>query len=159
MRAKSCEEGGSVSTAAVTGLLFSMLAIGLAIFLAMLFAFAQLTGWRRLAMRYGQRSGAAATTYRVECVVLGELGCNSPPLLIGVAEEGLTLRPIRPFRPAFAPLLIPWCDVVAAERKHYIFFEVLALRVSGAPTLVGFTPSAATEAIEARLPVPIRSPS
>lgn len=148
-----------MGAAATTGLLFSMLALGFAIFVAMLFVFAWLTGWRRLAERYGQRGGPAAAPYRVDCVILGELGCNSPPLLIGVAAEGLTLRPIRPFRPMFATLLIPWCDVVAAERRHYIFFEALILHVSGAPTLVGFTPSAATEAIEARLPVPIRSPS
>lgn len=145
-----------MSTAAVTALLFSLLAMAAAIFVAMLFIFAQLTGWRRLAKRYGLRGGTAVAPYRVESAVLGELGCNSPPLWIGVAAEGLTLRPIRPFRPVFATLLIPWCDVVAAERKHYIFFEVLVLRVSGASTLVGFTPSAAAEAIEARLPVPIR---
>jgi hypothetical protein len=79
--------------------------------------------------------------------------------LIGVSAEGLTLRPVRPFRPAFATLLIPWSDVVAAERKQYLFFETLALRISGASTLVGFTPSAAAEAIEARLLVPIGPPS
>ncbi len=140
----------------MTGLLFSMLVLALAICVAMLFIFAWLTGWRRLAKRYGLR-GAATAPYRAECVVLGELGFNSPPLWIGVAEEGLTLRPIRPFRPAFATLQIPWCDVVAAERKHYIFFEALMLKIGGASMLVGFTPSAAADAIEARLLVPIRS--
>jgi hypothetical protein len=145
-----------VSVAAVTGLLFALLAIGIAIFAAMLFIFAQITGWRRLAKRYGLRGGAAAAPYRVEGALLGEWGWNSPPLWIGVAAEGLTLRPIRPFRPVFASLRIPWSDVVAAERKHYLFFEVLVLHVGGASALVGFMPSAAAEAIEARLPVPIR---
>ncbi|MGP6190756.1 MAG: hypothetical protein ACLPSH_11895 [Vulcanimicrobiaceae bacterium] len=148
-----------MSAVAATGLLFSMLAMGLVIFVAMLYIFAQLTGWRRLAKRYAHHGGAGAVPYRVECVVLGELGANSPPLLIGVTGEGLTLRPIRPFRPAFASLLIPWCDVVAAERKRYLLFEVLVLHISGASALVGFTPSAALEAIEARLPIPIRPPA
>lgn len=148
-----------MSAAAVSALLFAMLVLGAAICVAMLFIFAWLTGWRRLAKRYGLRGGASAAPYRVEGVVLGELGFNSPPLWIGVGAAGLTLRPIRPFRPAFATLQIPWSEVVAAERRHYVFFEALVLHVSGSSVLVGFTPSAAAEAIEARLPVPVRSPS
>jgi hypothetical protein len=149
------ERLADLSLAQVLELLAVFVAVGVACFYLMLFAFAQFTGWRALAARYRDR-GHEIAPYRAGSTVIGPHAFSSPPLNVGIDDSGLTLRPAFPFRPVFAPLHIPWSEIVRADRRKRMFFEVLELHCGrDGKTVVGFLPSVAADAIAAHLRVEV----
>jgi hypothetical protein len=149
------ERLADLSLAEVLDLLAGLVLIGIASFYLMLFAFAQFTGWRALAARYRER-GHETAPYRAGSTIIGPNAFSSPPLNVGLDETGLTLRPAFPFRPAFAALHIPWSEIVRADRRKRMFFDVLELHCGhGRETIIGFLPSGAADAIAAHLRVEV----
>ena len=140
----------------VFGILAALALLGVAVFYVMLAIFAKLTGWSDLAKRYRDVAGEA-TPYRAGSAVLGAHAWSSPPLFVGVDEGGITLRPAIPFRPIFATMRIPWIDVVRAERRERMFFDVLELHCANGSgeAIVGLLPSGAADAVMARLPIKV----
>jgi len=144
-----------MSLAEVLAILASLLLLAVAVFYVMLFIFAELIGWRRMARRY-RDVAREATPYSAGSAVLGPQAWSSPPLSVGVDDSGITLRPARPFRPIFATLHVPWSEVVRVDHRQRMFFDVLELHCGrGAETIVGILPSGAADAIEARLPAKV----
>jgi hypothetical protein len=122
----------------------------------LLFLYSWASGWRRLAQRYQLRGPVPAGTYHVDTLVLGELGLYTPPASVDVGPEGITLRPVLPFRLFFRPVQLPGAEIVSAEIKMLPFFEILRLKVGkDQPLAVGFPPSKAVRAIQKRLRLPI----
>ncbi len=118
----------------------------------MLFLFANLIGWQKLATRYRTRGRGLRGPYKVGSALLGRAGFNTPPLFVGIDSEGLSLHPRQPFSAAFRDVHIPWKAVVAAERQTYLLFDTLRLELSSGDTaFIGFVPSEVTAAIEAHL--------
>jgi hypothetical protein len=123
-----------------------------AVFYAMLFLFANLIGWQKLAKRYRTRGRSLHDPYRIDTALLGRAGFNTPPMLVGIDADGLSLHPRQPFSAAFGNVHIPWTAVVAAERQKYLLFDTLRLELqSGDTAFIGFVPSEVTAAIEAHL--------
>jgi len=126
-------------------LVFASLIVALALAL-----FARLTGWTALARAYPLGSQPHGAYRRTGGVVVGPSGWNAPPLRAGLDDAGISLAPFPPFRPFFAPLLLPWSAISGFERREYMFFEVFRLRC-GDKAVIGFLPSGVTSAIERRL--------
>jgi len=123
----------------------------------LLFLYAFASGWRRLAQRYELRGSVPAGAYHVDNVVLGELGLYAPPASVDVGPEGITLRPVLPFRLFFRPVQIPAHEIVSADIKMMPFHEILRVRVGREhPLFVGFPPSDAVRAIQKRLRLPVK---
>ena len=144
-----------MSLTEVLGTVAALGLLGVAVFYAMLYVFAKLTGWRDMAARY-RDVRAEPTPYRAGSAVLGTHAWSSPPLFVGVDASGITLRPALPFRPIFQTMHIPWSEVVSAQRRERMFFDVLELHCGhGADSIVGILPSGAADAILARLPIKV----
>ncbi len=144
-----------MSLAQVLGTVAALALLGVVVFYAMLFVFAKLTGWRDMAHRY-RDVGDEPTPFRAGSAVLGAHAWSSPPLFVGVDDDGITLRPALPFRPVFQTMHIPWSEVVRAERRERMFFEVLELHCGhGSDSIVGILPSGAADAISAHLPIKV----
>jgi hypothetical protein len=128
--------------------------------LGILFLYSWASGWRRLAQRYELRGPIPPGPYHVDTLVLGELGLYTPPASVDVGPEGITLRPVLPFRLFFRPVQLPGAEIVSAEIKMLPFFEILRLYVGREqPLAVGFPPSGAIRAIQKRLRLPIKEAS
>lgn len=125
-----------------------------------LFLYSWASGWRRLAKRYAIRGEVPEGPYRVNTLVLGELGLYTPPASVGVGPDGITLRPLMPFRLFFRPVRLPAAEIVSADIKMMSFYEILRVRVGrDDPFFIGFPPSDAVRPIQKRLRLPIREAS
>jgi hypothetical protein len=145
-------ETEELSAAGGALLLVAFFSLSLIIIAVMLWVFAQLTGWGRLARRfpYAGSTGESAAGG----VILGSLGWNGPPLRIGLDATGVVLRPVGPFALAFGTVRIPWTAIVFARQREYQFFTVLEVRFGrGGSAVIGFLPSPAARAIAERVDV------
>jgi hypothetical protein len=149
------ERIADMSMGQVLGILAAVGLLSVAVFYIMLFIFAKLTGWNDMARRY-RDVALEATPFRAGSAVLGRHAWSSPPLFIGVDDNGITLRPAFPFWPVFARMHVPWDAVVRIERKERMFFDVLELHCGREQeSIVGILPSGAANAIAARWPVKV----
>jgi hypothetical protein len=133
-------------------LLLGLLGFAALIFLALLYVFSHLTGWRALARAYPMRARFRGPQYRTGGVLVGNWGWAAPPLRVGLDDWGIVLHPVQPFRLAFAGVHLPWQAIAAVEFRAYMFFEALEVQYDGVErALIGFLPSAAATAIAARV--------
>jgi len=133
-------------------LLIALLGLASLVFLALLFLFSVITGWRALAQAFPLRSAVHAEHYRAGGVVLGVWGWAAPPLWVGIDEVGVVLRPAQPFRLAFETVRVPWDAIEGVTHRAYMLFDVTELRYGDRErALIGFLPSAAASAISERI--------
>jgi hypothetical protein len=75
-----------------------------------LWAVSLMSGWKRLARRFGDASLFIGEISRFATARVG-WGNYSGALHVGASELGIYIAPMWPFRPFHRPLFIPWTEV------------------------------------------------
>ncbi len=75
------------------------------------------SGWRRLADRFGATVEYGGDIVTFVSARIGLANYNGT-LTVGASDQGLYLVPIRIFRPFHRPLLIPWIEIAAHPYKR-----------------------------------------
>ncbi len=104
-------------SASEIGVLF---AVGFAVFFVLIWCFvlwvvSLVSGWRRLASRFGDTSMFSGDVTAFGSARIG-LANYSATLIVGASDEGLYVVPMRIFRPFHRPLFIPWTETEAESR-------------------------------------------
>ncbi|PIQ75820.1 hypothetical protein CO157_01540 [Candidatus Peregrinibacteria bacterium CG_4_9_14_3_um_filter_49_12] len=93
--------------------------------------------WSKLQNKYPTLGMPTGTTYHFQSATIGKVSYNNA-LHIQVSSRGLYMIPMIPFRFGHSPILIPWREIHAEERKG--FFGTSTVLSVGRPqiTTLGF---------------------
>jgi hypothetical protein len=82
-----------------------------------------LSGWRRLAERFPAPPIVDGEKYASQSLRLSLLGSYNRCVHVTVGEKGLHMVPMILFRLLHPPILIPWTDISACERRDFLFMK------------------------------------
>ncbi len=101
--------------------------------LIVLFLLTHLSGWHKLAEKYGYQATFSGKKFSMCTGFVGMVRYKNC-LTIGVSQEGLYLNVFFVFRLGYPPLLIPWSDISRFEEKKQWWLTYYLLDV-GYPKL------------------------
>ena len=131
-----------------------LVVVGVPLFLwGTLLLVARLSGWRRMAERFATDEPPApdAVRFRWQTGYVGWARYKDR-LDVAVQPDGLRLSVFAAFRAGYPPLLIPYSEIAAVERKSRVLFSVYQLTV-GEPRVGRVTlPERVMEAAREALP-------
>ena len=111
-----------------TSALVVLTAAGFAVLFALIWCFvlwvvSWLSGWRRLADRFGAALEFGGDVVAFVSARIGIANYNGV-LIVGANDEGLYLVPIQIFRLFHQPLFIPWAEIAASPRGRALLLRV-----------------------------------
>ncbi len=98
----------------------SFIALFIAILAINLFLFIKLSGWDKLAQKYGYHSQFSGKLTRMTTAYIGMVRYRNC-ISIGVNAQGLYISPFALFRLNYPPIFVPWGDISRFEKKPGIF--------------------------------------
>ena len=102
------------------GPFFSFIGIFIAILAVNLFLFLKLSGWDKLARKYGYHQKFQGKIFRMTTAYIGALRYRNC-ISVGVSPQGLYLSPFVLFRLGHPPIFVPWGEVSHFEEKQGVF--------------------------------------
>jgi hypothetical protein len=93
------------------------------------FLIATLSGWRALAQKFPMTSTFTGTTWGFQSARMRWTTRYGSCLNVGADPMGLKLSIIFLFRPGHPPLFVLWTEILFQERRNYILFTQVKLRL------------------------------
>lgn len=108
--------------------IFSFLIFFVGIWLAVLFLLTKLSGWDKLAEKYGDRQPFQGKIFHFCTAYIGSVRYKGA-INIGVSVAGLYLNPFALFRLNYPPVLIPWHEINGFEEKKFWLMKFYVFNV------------------------------
>ncbi|NJN71712.1 MAG: hypothetical protein HC799_02285 [Limnothrix sp. RL_2_0] len=93
-----------------------------------LFLLTKLSGWDKLAERYGDRQPFQGQIFHFCSAYIGPVRYKSA-IDIGISEAGIHLNPFIIFRLSYPPVLIPWHQISDFEEKSFWLMKYYVFNV------------------------------